>query len=147
MDNNAPARNVDGTLKDASDIEWHYSETDEAPMSKKATPAPPPDAHGSLSDEELVAPRGVVPSVPRRARDLPDPALIVDGSHYRRPAARVREGRSEKPGDGLRRNINEFFHPKSSKCVVQAYFVFLTIILTRYMLLTSLALPSRKRSA
>lgn len=126
MDNDAPALGVDGKLKDASDIEWHYSETDETPIPKGA-PAPP---DGDSSDDELVAPGGVTSSVPRRARDLPDPALIVDGSRYRKPAARVREGAPEKPGVGLRREINNFFHPKGGRSVLRSVCMLVSVVLT-----------------
>lgn len=126
MNNDAPALGIDGKLKDASDIDWHHSETDEAPIPKGAAPAPQPDGDHS-SDEELVAPGRVASSVPRRAQDLPDPALIVDGSRYRKPAARIRDRKQDKPGDGLRRDINNFFHPKDGRYVILLRFrLFLT---------------------
>lgn len=110
-----PALNADGTLKDASDMVWQHSESEQAPVPNGVTPAP--SSNDDESDDGLVAPGKVSSTVPpRRPRDLPDPALIVDGSRYRKPSTRTTEGK-EKPGVGLRREINNFFHPKAGRCV------------------------------
>lgn len=112
-----PALNGDGTLKDASDITWHHSETDEAPIPNGAALAPRLN-DGQSPNEELVAPGCVASSVQDRGHDRPNPALILAGSRRRKPTARVRDGKQDKPGDGLRRDINNFFHPKDGRCVV-----------------------------
>lgn len=111
MSNDSPALNADGTLKDASEMDWYGSDSEQAPMPKNGVAAPV-RGHEKSSPDGAVAPTKTAASLTRLSRDQPNRELILEGSRQRKPTARAVEGQGEASG-----KAQDFFRPKSSKCV------------------------------
>lgn len=108
MSTNA-ALNPDGTLKDASEMDWQFSEGDEEPIKKGPTaPSGTTDPVDVSSDDEL-------PSAPSKGKQS---ARVVAGA--RRPIRATRPSWKAREGGGL--------HPLFSRTVTSKFIAVLCLV-------------------